>query len=136
MPDNAGGDGTQEMPSGGMQGPQGSGDGTDNSDAPDGQGGPNGGGNGPSGSMNGSFGFTASGETQTITVTSATVITIGTGSDSTTGSVTDIAVDDILTVTLNGFEVTEIVMNQFESFPGGGAAPSGDTGDGSATVSG
>ncbi len=109
----------------------------------DGQGMPNGGdmqpgdgglnGGGP-GNMNGggSFGFTANGETQTITITSETVITIKSSDTEATGTISDIAVDDILTVTLSGTTVTEIIVSQFSGGMSGEApenAPNGEPRD-------
>ena len=100
------------MPSGDFELPEGAEDGA----APDGQGVPSGG-----------FGFTATGETQTITVTSDTVITLGRGDAATAGTVSDIAVDDYITVTLSGSDVTAIVVNQLGGMGGmnGGGMPEG-----------
>ena len=93
--------------------------------APDIDGAPNGGGMG-----GGSFGFTATGETQTITVTSDTVIILGSSDDAETGSVSDISVDDYVTVTLSDSTVTEIVVTQLAMGGGdmGGEAPDGAPG--------
>ena len=72
-------------------------------------------------------GLTLTGEEQTITVSDSTVITIEGTDEDTTGSVSDLAVDDIISVTMSGDTVTAITVRNV----GGGnmGAPSGENGE-------
>lgn len=58
-------------------------------------------------------GFTLTGETKTITISSETVIIVSGDGQETLGTVSDIAVDDILAVTMSGDTVTEITVTSF-----------------------
>jgi len=64
------------------------------------------------GGMGGMMGFTAGTETITFTLGDASVITKQSGLDSTTASLTDIAVGDILAITLSSDNVAETVVIQ------------------------
>jgi len=70
-------------------------------------------------------GLTLTGEEQTITVADSTVITVFGVGDNTKGSVSDIAVGDILMVTLSGNSVTAITVMQggFGGMMNGGEMP-------------
>lgn len=69
---------------------------------------PQGSGNMPNGGYSPGGRYTETGESQTITVTSDTIITIVTGDTKTVGSISDIAVGDILYVTMNGDTVASV----------------------------
>lgn len=70
-------------------------------------------------------GFTLTGETKTITLTSDTVITVSSKGESTTGTIADIAVGDILSVTMDGDTVTAVTVGAF--FSGGFDGKNGNT---------
>ncbi|SHI10521.1 hypothetical protein SAMN02745823_02455 [Sporobacter termitidis DSM 10068] len=78
-----------------------------------------------SGGPGGGFGLTPTGETRTITVSSDTAITVGSGGSGTAGTIADIKAGDILRVTMDGDAAEAIVVENF----GGGQRPDGQAGD-------
>lgn len=65
-------------------------------------------------------GLTLTGETQTITISDSTVITIDEMGQQTTGALSDITVGSILTVTMSGTTVTAVSVRQGGTAQGGG----------------
>lgn len=89
-------------------------------------------GGGSSGGFRGMGSFTASGEEMTITVTDDTVITLSGRGQEETGSLSDLAVDDIITFTLSGNAAATITVEQTGGMGGG---PKGDGSDNSSAGS-
>ena len=83
----------------------------------------------PTGSSSGGAGgLTLTGETETITVTDSTVITLDEKGKSTTGELSDIAVGSILSVTVADGTVTAIIIRQMQTCGAtGGGSPQGVT---------
>ena len=74
--------------------------------------------------------LTLTGEEKTITVEDTTVITISDMGQSSDGTISDIAVGDILTVTMSGDTVASISVRHSGTggnLPDAGASPSADT---------
>ncbi len=85
-------------------------------------------------------GFAASGEEKTVTVTDSTVITLAGREESSEGSLSDITVGSIVTVTLDGDAATAITVGGFGGGQGGRGPGRGDSdgstaGDGASSTS-